>query len=479
MNKAVKCAKDYHWSTVYVRNRIKGHVLDFDHYPVPVKSYDFFNQTKISQGNSPDDGVSLGDAFCFKTGGTKKAVPELSTLSGILFYAYGVTQRFLFGRIPVFKRPVPSAGGLYPCHLYVLVRGSTQIETGLYYCDMIHQRLGLIQNIRDESDKHPQDLLFFISGQPDISSWKYRDRAFRYVLLDAGHLAEGLQLALTAFGYEGRFDCAVGNSNLSKLLSVDGIREIPVCTVSTVKSGHLPVMEGKPARSNEPDFKRPIYPLLESVLQIYQNHRQSAGLVNPVPMSGSLQPQGPGLEMSYRKAVLERSSRRNFNSGTLKYGDAAQLIRTAASLIVQSDTDRESTLSDLDVGFVCENIENMESGLYYISKEDGRPQSVQKGHFHKFIAHICLDQMWMANAAMQFVFVSDLKSLEQNWGPQGYARVLVHAGRVAHRIYLAAQALGLGCCAVGALYDHEAQELFDLNQDQALFYVVAVGRVKD
>jgi nitroreductase len=55
----------------------------------------------------------------------------------------------------------------------------------------------------------------------------------------------------------------------------------------------------------------------------------------------------------------------------------------------------------------------------------------------------------------------------------------MESGRIAQRIYLAATGLGLGCCGVGALYDEEAQALFDLNPDSALFYVVAAGRIKE
>ena len=54
----------------------------------------------------------------------------------------------------------------------------------------------------------------------------------------------------------------------------------------------------------------------------------------------------------------------------------------------------------------------------------------------------------------------------------------MQSGRIAQRIYLAATGLELGCCGVGALYDEEAQNLFDLNEESALFYVVATGPVK-
>ena len=46
------------------------------------------------------------------------------------------------------------------------------------------------------------------------------------------------------------------------------------------------------------------------------------------------------------------------------------------------------------------------------------------------------------------------------------------------RLYVAATAMGLGCCGIGALYDGEAAALLGLNEASVLLYLVAVGAVK-
>jgi nitroreductase len=55
---------------------------------------------------------------------------------------------------------------------------------------------------------------------------------------------------------------------------------------------------------------------------------------------------------------------------------------------------------------------------------------------------------------------------------------MLTAGRLGERLYLAATALGLGCCGIGAFYDFEAVELLDLKKESRLLYLVAVGPVK-
>jgi nitroreductase len=55
---------------------------------------------------------------------------------------------------------------------------------------------------------------------------------------------------------------------------------------------------------------------------------------------------------------------------------------------------------------------------------------------------------------------------------------MLAAGRLGHRIYLAATALGLGACGIGAFYDGEARELLGLGCGETLLYLVGAGPLK-
>jgi nitroreductase len=94
------------------------------------------------------------------------------------------------------------------------------------------------------------------------------------------------------------------------------------------------------------------------------------------------------------------------------------------------------------------------------------------------MAHICLDQTWLANAAVHFVFLTNLNTLDRVWGARGYRYAMMVAGRLGERLYLAAEAMGLGCCGIGAFYDFEAAECLGLNNESRLLYLVSVGVVK-
>ena len=103
---------------------------------------------------------------------------------------------------------------------------------------------------------------------------------------------------------------------------------------------------------------------------------------------------------------------------------------------------------------------------------------VAQGAFTEKMARICLDQMWLANAGIHFLFLTNLHVLDRTWGARGYRYAMLNAGRMGQRLYISATAMGLGCCGIGALYDGEAAALLGLNEASVLLYLVAVGAVK-
>jgi nitroreductase len=55
---------------------------------------------------------------------------------------------------------------------------------------------------------------------------------------------------------------------------------------------------------------------------------------------------------------------------------------------------------------------------------------------------------------------------------------MMHAGRMGERLYIAATAMGIGCCGIGAFYDGEAASLLRLKDEARLLYLIALGPVK-
>jgi SagB-type dehydrogenase family enzyme len=75
------------------------------------------------------------------------------------------------------------------------------------------------------------------------SKWKYKQRAYRYVYLDAGHIAQNVALGAVALGVGSCQIAAIYDNEANALLDVDGVDESAIymtvvgrtCTATVVK----------------------------------------------------------------------------------------------------------------------------------------------------------------------------------------------------------------------------------------------------
>ncbi|MCX7971050.1 MAG: SagB/ThcOx family dehydrogenase [Negativicutes bacterium] len=122
-------------------------------------------------------------------------------LALLLHYCHGI-QPGSNGR----RRTVPSAGARYPFDCYVLCRRVSSIPADLYiYAPQFHQLFPHRHNIKSISrlveaclqQRFVADaaaVLFWVAV-PERTTWRYSERGYRYLWLDAGHIAQNLYLS--------------------------------------------------------------------------------------------------------------------------------------------------------------------------------------------------------------------------------------------------------------------------------------------
>lgn len=132
-------------------------------------------------------------------------------------------------------RTAPSAGALYPIETYLLVNQVQGLEMGLYHYNVKGHTLELLRpgdfRIQLTHAALGQEMclecsvIFIWSAIFNRSKWKYGQRAYRYIYLDAGHMAENLHLAAVSRGFGA---CEIGaffDDESNELLGLDGLEE--------------------------------------------------------------------------------------------------------------------------------------------------------------------------------------------------------------------------------------------------------------
>jgi SagB-type dehydrogenase family enzyme len=132
-------------------------------------------------------------------------------------------------------RTAPSAGALYPIETYIVVNNVEGLKNGLYHYDIQNTELEELKvGELGEEVAHSAlgqkmcidaQVVFIWTAIFSRSTWKYNQRAYRYVYEDAGHIAQNLALSATSIGLG---SCQIGaffDDEINKIIDVDGTKE--------------------------------------------------------------------------------------------------------------------------------------------------------------------------------------------------------------------------------------------------------------
>jgi SagB-type dehydrogenase family enzyme len=99
------------------------------------------------------------------------------------------------------------------------------------------------------------------------------------------------------------------------------------------------------------------------------------------------------------------------------------------------------------------------------------------GAFSGPIAQAALNQEIAQSAAVVFIWVAVIQRSRQKYRQRAYRYIYLDCGHIAQNLYLAATALGLGCCGIGAIFDDEVNDLVGVDgQEETAIYLATVGK---
>jgi SagB-type dehydrogenase family enzyme len=159
---------------------------------------------------------------------------SLQDLSTILHLAYGINRG---SEETPFRRPlrmIPSAGALYPLELFFHSSHVTGLRAGIYHYNPVGHNLRLYRP-EDKTAEIAAGLVqktlavttsavIFVSAKLEGATMKYGNRGYRFVLLEAGHLAQNVNLVANALGLGCVNIGGYSDRQIDDLLALDGLR---------------------------------------------------------------------------------------------------------------------------------------------------------------------------------------------------------------------------------------------------------------
>jgi len=168
---------------------------------------------------------------------------SLEELTYLLWVSQGVKR---VSSRPSTARTVPSAGARHAFETYLLVNRVTGLESGLYRYSAIENgllRLDAPENIAgaiaraclDQSQITNSAATFMWAAVTERMYWRYVERGYRYLHLDAGHVCQNLALGAEQTGCGICPIAAFDDEQLNTTLGLDGVDMFAVYLASVGK----------------------------------------------------------------------------------------------------------------------------------------------------------------------------------------------------------------------------------------------------
>lgn len=210
--------------------------------PGPPEEHDDAPYRKLPPARVP--AVPLGTLLqerrtCRRFAGRSMELEQLATIAWAGYGATGMEPVGGAGSLEVALRTVPSPGGLYPLELWFVVSRVDGLTPGFYHYQPVLHGLELIRDaglprsfttylFMGQPYVADAAVVAVLSAVPGRSLEKYSDRGYRYLLLEAGHAMQNLNLAAQAVGLG---SCNLGgfyDDELATLFHMDPERQFPL-----------------------------------------------------------------------------------------------------------------------------------------------------------------------------------------------------------------------------------------------------------
>ncbi|MBY8991905.1 MAG: SagB/ThcOx family dehydrogenase [Candidatus Lokiarchaeota archaeon] len=231
-----KYGDNFQQKSKYIRSQLPQHRLDWASKPDTYKTYtDALTTIKLPDPEF-DKNIKFWDVIGNRKSSRKFKNEPLSKeqLSLLLFGMTGLTRIF-----PQFAfRTVPSAGGLYPIEVYPIINNVENLDQGIYHYNISTHSLELLQagDFRTEIAKACLDqkiaynsaVNFVWTALIERSKWKYLQRCYRYIYIDAGHIGQNFYLIAEALNLGACTIGAIFDDEINDLLKIDGLTETAI-----------------------------------------------------------------------------------------------------------------------------------------------------------------------------------------------------------------------------------------------------------
>lgn len=196
-------------------------------------------------------------------------------------------------------------------------------------------------------------------------------------------------------------------------------------------------------------------------------------------------PMGAGFGgMPLGDAIKERRSLRSYADTPITLAELSYLLYSCQGVQKAAEKHTMRTVPSagarhaFETYVLCNRVEGLGSGLYrYMALSEELAPVNRNAGIAESLRGACLGQGMIASSAVTVFWVAETARMYYRYGERGYRYLFLDAGHACQNLYLAAESIGCGACAIGAYDDDQLNAVMGLDGvKQFMAYAAAVGK---
>lgn len=188
----------------------------------------------------------------------------------------------------------------------------------------------------------------------------------------------------------------------------------------------------------------------------------------------------------YQLALNRRTHRRYDAAASLSIAELGYLLLLTQGLretpqpqkVTRRYVPSAGSRHPFETYLAVQRVENLSAGIYHYLPETHALEVFRAGTEALAEAHAAtFNQKQVLNSAVTFYWVAEVYRTSWRYGNRGYRYIDIDAGHVCQNLYLAAESIGCGVCAIAAFKDELTDAVFNLDgQERFTAYIASVGK---
>ena len=189
-------------------------------------------------------------------------------------------------------------------------------------------------------------------------------------------------------------------------------------------------------------------------------------------------------DLSLREAIETRRSLRKYSNKSLTLEELSWLlwgtqgVKEVSKAYTLRTVPSAGARHAFETLLLINNVDGLEPGIYrYLAINHRLTKLNTDKDIGEKLKSAALNQSMITTSNVTFIWIADTYRMTYRYGERGYRFLFLDAGHVCQNLYLIAEGINAGVCAIGAYEDTKVNQLLDLDGENLfVIYMATVGK---